>query len=314
MLKTADTAADPPHSTPEPTVPVEVFALAEPVASSASVATANPETPAADSIEESAQPSPDPGSPDPGSLAFQLSLNSPQSESRAQAKPAEQTEVPEFLSEEEIFSAPEKNTGASDSDTKNQNQQEQPPAAAQLPTATDGTVASQFGFQTPFSFATQIPLAKTEITPTAASTRTPENVSTPDLPTAPSVDRVGLTIRGAGDQVVRVQINQSGELVQVGVHTGNSSLANELRISVPELVGRLGQQGYESKVTMPSTSFVNSSPAVIAAAQSGFRSGADTSGNAKSNGNFASHEEPRQQRQRNPQRSWQELASQLQED
>ena len=127
------------------------------------------------------------------------------------------------------------------------------------------------------------------------------------------MDRVGLTIRGADDQVVRVQINQSGELVQVGVHTGNNALANELRISVPELVSRLGQQGYESKVSMPLSPSI--APAVVASAQSGFRSGADTSGgNTKSNGNVAFQEEPRQQRQRNPQRAWQELASQLQDD
>ena len=71
---------------------------------------------------------------------------------------------------------------------------------------------------------------------------------------APSIDHIGLTIRGADDQVVRVEISQSGELVQVGVHTGNSDLASELRASVPELVHRLDQQGYESRVSMPVSS------------------------------------------------------------
>ncbi len=84
---------------------------------------------------------------------------------------------------------------------------------------------------------------------------------------------------------MRVEINQSGEMVQVGVNTANTDLANELRISVPELVHRLDQQGYESKVTMPSSpSFSSLMPVSIATAHSEFRSGADTNGNAKSNG------------------------------
>ena len=131
---------------------------------------------------------------------------------------------------------------------------------------------------------------------------------------APSIDRIGLTIRGADDQVVRVEISQSGDLVQVGVHTGNNDLASELRASVPELVHRLDQQGYESRLSMPVSSFASLAPPVIAGAHSEFRSGADQNGNAKSNGDAAPQDELRQQRQRNPQRGWRELASQLQED
>jgi hypothetical protein len=310
MLKTVEPPEDQPHSTSEPAVPVEVFALPEPVASSASVAAEIPVTPPAESIQNDTQ-----APVDPGNLVFQLSLNSSEPAQKAQIAPAEQAETAPLLSGEGIPSTPQTHTGASDSDTQNQNQQEQPPPVPQLPPAgVDGTIASQFGFQTPLSFAAQIPASITANTPTAASPRTAENVSTPDLPMAPSVDRVGLTIRGADDQVVRVEINQSGELVQVGVHTGNSDLANELRASVPELVRRLDQQGYESRLSMPSSSFASLAPAVIGSAHAGFRSGADTNGNTKSNGNTAPQDEPRQQRQRSPQRAWRELASQLQED
>jgi hypothetical protein len=311
MLKSLETSpADQPHSTAEPAVPGEVFALPEPVASSASVAAELPVTPPTESTEDDAQ-----APADAGNLVFQLSLNSSEPAQKAQIAPADQAETAAFLSGEELPSTPQ-HAGASGSDTTNQNQQEQTSSSQQLPAdGTDGTIASQFGFQTPLSFAAQIPGSKTENTPAAASPRTAENVSTPDLPMAPSVDRVGLTIRGDDDQVVRVEINQSGELVQVGVHTGNNDLANELRGSVPELMRRLDQQGYESKLSMPSSSYASLAPAVIASAHAGFRSGADTNGNAKSNGGAVpQQDEPRQQRQRNPQRTWRELASQLQED
>jgi hypothetical protein len=311
MLKTAEAPADQPHPTPEPAVPVEVFALPEPAASSASVAAGIPVTPQTESSQDNTQ-----APADPGNLVFHLSLSPSEAAPKAQIPPAEQAEEAAFQSGEEVPSTPQTHTGASDSDAKNQDQQEQPTPLTQLSSiGTDGTIASQFGFQTPLSFAAQIAAPKAEITPTAAYTRTAENVSTPDLPMAPSVDRVGLTIQGADNQVVRVEINQSGELVQVGVRTGNSDLANELRGSVPELVRRLDQQGYESRVSMPSSAYASLAPAVMAGAHSEFRSGADSNnGNAKSNGSAAPQEEPRQQRQRNPQRTWRELASQLQED
>jgi hypothetical protein len=244
-----------------------------------------------------------------------LSLNPSEAAPKAQIASAEQAEAAAFQSDEEVPSTPQTHTGASDSDAKDQDPQQEPTPLPQLaPIGTEGTIASQFGFQTPFSFAAQIAAPKTESTPAAAYTRTAENVSTPDLPTTQSVDRVGLTIQGADNQVVRVEINQSGELVQVGVRTPNNDLANELRGSVPELVRRLDQQGYESRVSMPASSYASLAPAVMASAHSGFRSGADSNGNAKSNGSAAPQEEPRQQRQRNPQRAWRELASQLQED
>ncbi len=131
---------------------------------------------------------------------------------------------------------------------------------------------------------------------------------------APSIDHVGLTLRGADNQVVRVEISQSGELVQVGVHTGNTDLASELRASVPDLMHRLDQQGYESRVSMPASSLSSLAAPVVASAHSEFRSGTDQNGNAKSSNDAAPQEELRQQRQRNPQRAWRELASQLQED
>jgi len=311
MLKTGEPPADQPHSSPEPEpVPVEVFALPEPAASSASVAAEIPVTPPTESSQDNTQ-----APADPGNLVFHLSLSPSEAAPKAQIKPAEQAETAAFQGGEEVPSTPQTHTGASDSDTKNQDQQEQPTPLPQLsPIVPDGTIASQFGFQTPLSFAAQIAAPKAETTPAAAATRTAENVSAPDLPMAPSVDRVGLTIQGADNQVVRVEINQSGELVQVGVRTPNNDLANELRGSVPELVRRLDQQGYESRVSMPSSSYASLAPAVMAGAHAGFRSGADSNANAKSNGSAAPQEEPRQQRQRNPQRTWRELASQLQED
>jgi hypothetical protein len=139
-----------------------------------------------------------------------------------------------------------------------------------------------------------------------------ENVSNPDPPVARSVDRIGLTIRGADDLVVRVAVNRSGDLVQVGVHTSNTGLASQLRVSVPDLVRRLDLQGYETRVSMAQSSYSLSAPSAIASAHTQFRSGADSNGNTKSNGNLAHQDEPRQQRQRNPQRAWRELVSKMQ--
>jgi hypothetical protein len=314
ILKTVEPSADQPHSTLEPGLPVAVIALPEPLAPSTSVAAEIPVTPPTESTQTESTQDDTRTLVDPGNLVFQLSLDSSEPAPHAPIAPAEQAETAALLSGEEVRSTPQTHAGASEGDSTDQNQQEQAPLPQLLPAGTDGTIASQFGFQTPLSFAAQIPVAKTENAPVAASPRPAENVSTPDLPMAPSVDRVGLTIRGADDQVVRVEINQSGELVQVGVRTGNSDLANELRASVPELMHRLDQQGYESRVSMPSSSYASLAPAVIASAHAGFRSGADTSGYAKSYGNPAPQDELRQQRQRNPQRAWRELASQLQED
>jgi hypothetical protein len=250
---------------------------------------------------------------DPGTLVFQLSLN-PVEPAKAQTAPAtaeNKAETLAFFAEEEVSDVPQTHAGESGSDAKNQDQQQQS-TPQPLPAGTDGTVASQFGFQNPMSFAVHIAAPKPEVT---APARPIENVSTPDLPVASTVDRISLTIRGADDQVVRVAINQSGGMVQVGVNTANSDLANQLRISVPELVHHLDQQGYESKVSMPSSPSPSASvPVSIASAHSEFRSGADTNGNTKSNSDLTSQNEPRQQRQRQPQRAWRELASQLQDD
>jgi hypothetical protein len=68
-------------------------------------------------------------------------------------------------------------------------------------------------------------------------------------------------------------------------------------------------------VSMPASSLSSLAAPVIASAHSEFRSGTDHNGNTKSNSDAAPQEELRQQqRQRNPQRTWRELASQLQED
>jgi len=311
LLKTFEAPAIQPRSSPEPATPVEVFVLPEPVAPSVSIAPQIIATPPTDSAEGDA---PTPG--EPGNLVFQLSLDSSGHAQKAQTDPAQPEETVPFLSSEALRSDSQTQNGASGSDAKSENQQnQQPPSLPQLPAAGgDGTIASQFGFETPLSFAWQTAAPKTESMAAPVAPRTPETVSTPDLPMAQSIDRVGLTMRGADDQVVRVEITQSGDLVQVGVHTGNNDLASELRASVPELVHRLDQQGYESRVSMPAASFASLAPAVIAGAHAEFRSGADAHGNPKSNADAGPQEELRQQRQKNPQRTWRELASQLQED
>ncbi len=249
---------------------------------------------------------------DPGALVFQLSLNAPTGSSKPQpeSKP-NQPETPTFSLPSETAIPSEPHASGSNAQSKNQDQQEQqqaPPAA--VPEGSNGTIASQFGFQTPLTFAAHVTAVKTEA---VAPTRAVENVSnTPDLPAAPAVDRIALTIRGANDEVVRVAVNQSGELVQVGVNSSNSALASELRGSVPELMRHLDQQGYESKVSFPSSATTVQAP--IATASTEFRSGADSNGNSKSNSDLNTQDEPKQQRQRNSQRAWRELASQLQED
>jgi hypothetical protein len=321
QLRSAEAPASQPHSNPEPAVPIEIFALPQPPASSGNAAVQSPATPATESSDDDSQ-----APLELGNLVFQLSLDPSEFAQKAHIAPAEdgretdQHETGSFLSSQEIPSNPQPQSGASGSDTKSQDQPEQqssllPQLASAGPAlAVDGTIASQFGFQTPLSFAVQTAAPKAESIAAPAPARMAENIPPPDLPMASSIDRVGLTIRGADDQVVRVEISQSGELVQVGVHTGNSDLASELRASVPELMHRLDQQGYESRLSLPGVSFASAVPTVMGGAHSEFRSGADTQGNPKSNGDAAPQEELRQQRQRNPQRSWRELASQLQED
>lgn len=294
-----------PAPTTEQTAFIEAFAPPPPVLPIPSNTTPPAVNPPLDPNQNDS-----PAPVDPGTLVFQLSLN-PIDPAKAQTTPAaaeNKAETPAFFAPEEVSDVPQTHAGASDSDTKNQNQQQQP-SPLPLPSGTDGTIASQFGFQNPMSFAVHIAAPKPEV---IAPTRPVENVSTPDVPVASTVDRISLTIRGADDQVVRVAINQSGGMVQVGVNTANSDLANQLRISVPELVHHLDQQGYESKVSIPSPS--SAVPVSIATAHSEFRSGADTNGNTKSNSDLTSQNEPRQQRQRQPQRAWRELASQLQDD
>jgi hypothetical protein len=310
--------ASQPHSNPEPAaVPVQIVALPQPAAApSVSVAAQASSTPAADSSEDDTR--------EPvqsGNLIFQLSLDPSEPTQKARITPTgEENETTSFLSAEDVPSSPPPQAGASGSDAKSQDQQEQqspllPQISPQLsPAAIDGTIASQFGFQTPLSYAVQTSAPKTEGIAAPAPSPMAENASAPDLPMAPSIDHVGLTLRGADNQIVRVEISQSGELVQVGVHTGNTDLASELRASVPELMHRLDQQGYESRVSMPAASLSSLAAPVIASAHSEFRSGADQNGNTKSNSDAAPQEELRQQRQRNPQRAWRELASQLQED
>lgn len=313
VLKTPAASAEQTRQILQPVVPVEVFVLPQLVAPApASAAAAPDQTPiaATDSTQSETQ-----APVDPGSLVFQLFLNSSDVSAKAQQVPAGADNKAEATALPELEPAPftvQTRTGGSNADAKNQDQQDQP-APQPLPSGTDGTIASQFGFQSPLSFAAHIAAPKIEAPAPAAPTRPTENVSTPELTGTGAVDRIALTIRGESDQVVRVEINQSGEMVRVGVNTANSELASDLRVSVPELVHRLDQQGYDTKVNIPSFSQL-SATAPIATAQTEFRSGADTTGNNKSQGNINTQDEPRQQRQRNPQKAWRELAAQLQED
>jgi len=316
LLKALEAAAEQPRQIPRP-VPqldqpafIETLTPASPAIDTASATAPAPVSPPADS-----SPNDSPAPVDPGALVFQLSLN-PGEAAKAQSAPAavdSKEEAPVFLTPEEVSAAQQACAAESGSETKNQNQQQPPqPLPQPLPAGTDGTIASQFGFQSPLSLASHLNVPKPELTAPAPA-RTIENVSTPDLPMASTVDRIALTIRGSDDQVVRVAINQSGSLVQVNVNAANSDLANQLRISVPELVHHLDKQGYDPRVSMPSSP-LSSLPVSIATAHSEFRSGADTNGNTKSNSDLTSQDEPRQQRQRPPHRAWRELASELQDD
>ncbi len=315
VLKTPEAPAEQPRQIVQPVVPVEAFvlpALVAPAPAPAPAPAAVDQTPIAPT---ESTPSEAPAPVDPGTLVFQLVLNSPDGSAKAQPAPPAADHKAEATPLPELEPAPitvQTRAGGSNAEAKNQDRQEEP-APQPLPAIGDGTIASQFGFQSPLSFAAHIAAPKVEATAPAAPTRPVENVSAPELPATGMVDRIALTIRGESDQVVRVEINQSGEMVRVGVNTANSELASDLRVSVPELVRRLDQQGYDTKVNIPSYS-PSSAPAPIATAQSEFRSGADTTGNNKSQGNITTQDEPRQQRQRSPQKAWRELAAQLQED
>ncbi len=183
MLKTAEapasqpTPASPPspasepHSNPEPAaVPVQIVALPQPVAApSVSVAAQGPATPPAESSEDdSREPV------DAGNLIFQLSLDPSEPAQKARiAQTAEENETTAFLSGEDIPSNPPAQPSASGSDTKSQDQQEQQsPFLPQIsPAGIDGTIASQFGFQTPLSYALQTSAPKTESIAAPASSR-----------------------------------------------------------------------------------------------------------------------------------------------
>jgi hypothetical protein len=299
-----------PHPTTQPTeqpvILIEPFSLPEAAAPSTPAGAPAPPAASVDGTQNEA-----PATVDPGDLVFQLFLNTSKTPTpSANNGTQQQSETSTFEPVEEISMAEQKRAGEASTDAKNQDQQEQQPPPQNLPIGAESTIASQFGFQTS-SFAAHIAVPRAEVAAPAAPTRAVDNVSLSDQPAAAAVDRIALTIRGANDETVRVEINQAGEMVRVGVNTADPDLASELRVSIPELVHRLDQQGYDSKVTIPSLS---SSPILTATAHSEFRSGADTNGNTKSNTNLTSQDEPRQQRQRNPQRAWRELASQLQDD
>src|SRR5208283_1355734 len=129
----------------------------------------------------------DPQAPvDPGSLAFQLTLNSPTPTSKTQTTPTDaetNTDQPDatFLLRVETPSVPATSArGGESPESRNQSQEEPSPSMQSL-TGSDATVASQFGFQTPLSFAAQFPATKTEAPAPASPTRTAENASAADL-------------------------------------------------------------------------------------------------------------------------------------
>jgi hypothetical protein len=290
---------------------VEVFTLPQAVPAPDPTPAADAGAPSTDAASVDASSSGVQAPIDPGSLVFRLFLNSPEGSGKPTAADhrADASETHEFPAPEEVSAQQEARAGGANQDAKNQDQDQ--PQQQPLPAGADTTIASQFGFHSPLSFAAHMPAAKVEAP--AAPARTAEINSAPDLPVASSVDRIALTLRSADDQVVRVEVNQAGELVQVGVNTANADLAGALRASIPQLVQRLDQQGYESKVNMPSAS-TPAVPVSVTMAHSDLRSGSGGNGDAKPNSDLLSQNEPRQQRQRSPQRAWRELAAQLQEE
>ena len=119
--------------------------------------------------------------------------------------------------------------------------------------------------------------------------------SVPEDPTAPTatgsaVQKMGLTIRGADDQVVRLQISQSNGSVRVAAHAEDTMLAKHLSASLPELVDRLDGQGYAPAVTSSPTSHKDV--------------------DARDSSGSAGDQHPRKQRERSK-NAWRALASQL---
>ena len=162
----------------------------------------------------------------------------------------------------------------------------------------------------PLTFA--IPPVSVERAPTArhaaAAPTTPAAASEIVAPVrkltpAAHVQNMSVLVRGS-DQVVRLQIRQTGGSVRVTIHAGDALLAQQLTDSLPQLVNNLDRQGYEPRVALPqapgSVVTLNAETA-----KTDVRSGSD--GNSES----AAYDQPRQQRQRNPRRAWQELAFQL---
>jgi hypothetical protein len=98
-------------------------------------------------------------------------------------------------------------------------------------------------------------------------------------PTAAAHD-IKLQMAGDGEQRVEVRISERGGDVFVAVRTPDSSLAGDLRQSLPALASRLEQSGYHATAWQPGASGVRER---IAEPQSG-AAGQDSQGQARQNG------------------------------
>jgi hypothetical protein len=197
----------------------------------------------------------------PGALVFQLSFQVPAAEAAAPEEVAEPThfEVGEIKAE----AIPEAMPVSADF-----THHPLPAADIEMPPA-------------------QLPPSRTEqaARPAVSLPEEPEQAAT-----GSPVQKMGLTIRGADDQVVRLQISQSNGSVRVEAHAEDASLARHLSTSLPELVDRLDRQGYAPAVTSTPTSHRDV--------------------DARDGGGSGGEQQPKKQRERSK-NAWRALASQL---
>ncbi len=146
---------------------------------------------------------------------------------------------------------------------------------------------------------------------TAAATARPNAGSTVAQPKTafPSLQSIGVLVRAA-DQVIRLQVRQTMGTVRVAVHSDDAALNEQLRNSLPQLVRRLDEQGFQPRVSLAPIG-----PAAVvlhhdtAHADMHSRDGSYGKDDAS-----RQQQQQQQQRQRQSQRAWQGLASELQED
>lgn len=151
-------------------------------------------------------------------------------------------------------------------------------------------------FSSPMPASQLIPARPSQ--PAQPSPRLPDEPAVP-APAGTPVRKMGVLIRATGDQVVRLQISQSNGSVTVAAHSDDETLGEHLRASLPDLVDRLGRQGYAPATSSPAPGTgVPISNSALKDLKSGFE-GDPTEG-----------QQPGQQRQRS-RNAWQALASKL---